>query len=161
MKLNGDIPIIITVIYPDGNIETISKDDRNFHMEYMKSLIDSSERLRKIIDDKKIYLPNDIDEIRYMLSYELCTKLIEEGLIVINNLCIDKSYLDDEIFDEFYNIYLPKELTDEQVIVFKDLLNENNMVDSVYGILQDNEMVDITYNEAMDIINNKSNSMKK
>ena len=61
----------VFVIYPNGMIEKIKKDNRFFHMEYMVSLVNDSKKLTKLVKKNNIYLPEDDMEIKCTLTYEL------------------------------------------------------------------------------------------
>ena len=148
---------IIIIVYPDGTIEKIVKDSRIYHMEYLVSLINSSKRLKKLVSEKNIYVPTDEDEIRFSTTYDLDAKLANEGLVIFHNLLIDLDIVDEiDDWQKAFHITLPSTLSDKQKEILSSVLNNNDMSECWFGILNNNAIQDIDYEEVIEMINNKT-----
>ena len=88
MELENIKKYALILIYPDGYIEKVKRDDRQFHMEYFIELAENAARFKEIINQKNIYIP-DKEEAIFMLTYEIDYKLAKDGIIVIHNLFLD------------------------------------------------------------------------
>lgn len=147
----------IIVVYPDGMIEKINKDEKEFHMEYMVDLINHSERLTKITKENDIYIPDDEFDIKLSTTYTLVAELAKAGVITFQNLVIDLDVV-KEITDWKKNflIILPNQLSDDQKQILNNMINNYDFSESWFGVYLNNVIKDIGYEEFLEMVRNKT-----
>lgn len=145
------------LIHPDGLIDKALIDEREFHMQYYYGLIKNSKRLQKIVKKTNVYLPEEESESKYVLTYELDSKLAEKGIISIHNLFPDKEVMEElNAHIQQYYIALPQDFSKEQKIIFKNIIDNNDLSESWFAISDiDNKLKEISYDDVLCLINNK------
>lgn len=157
MEEINDINLYASImIYPDGHVEKIEKDSRIFHMEYLIGLINKSQRLKKIIRDNNLYIPDNKLDIQCTLTTEYDKEITKNGIIILYNILIDDPMEYDDTCDTLFHVKLPAVLTDTQKIILSSIMNNFEMSNSYYGIYQDNKIVDIEYGEVQSLTSNKT-----
>ena len=156
MNLDNINSQAIFLIYPDGTIETIERDSRNFHMEYMVELLEKSEKLHELVKESNIHIPTDENEIKYLVTLELDTLLAQYGIISFHNILIDSVFENQEYADTMFSVIMPSSLTDKQKEVLANIFKKYNMTESWFGVYQDNQIIDMEYNEVKERLDSKT-----
>lgn len=148
---------VIIVVYPDGRIEKIMKDDREFHMEYMVDLINHSEGLTRIAKENDVFIPDDEFEIKFSVTYTLDAELAKAGVITFHNLIIDLDVV-SKINDwkKLFYITLPNELSDSQKQILNDITSNYDFSECWFGVYRNNVIENIEYDELLGMIKNKT-----
>lgn len=146
----------IILIYPDGMIDKIARDEKIFHMEYFIELSHHSKRLNNFIKHQNILMPKDTFEAKMMRTIEIDTKLANHGVITIHNLFLDQDVRDEiEDWEKDFYITMPHELSENQKEIIKDFIDNYDMSNNWFGIYNNDKFDDATIDEVMSMIQKK------
>ena len=146
----------IIVIYPNGKIEKRQIDENLLHISYFRELCDESPDFKKILNENNINVYNIKGNIRNGFN-NLNILLSELGIISFYNLRI-KEIRKNKLYEKakpYFFITLPKELTENQSLILKDMFNDYDFSKCHFGKYIDYEPKDIEYENVFDSVNIK------
>ena len=136
----------IILIYPDGYIDKIKKDEREYHMEYLFELVNKSNRLYECLSNNHIYLPDNPIDARETFIFDINKVLANNGVLVINSINLCEIAMGND-FPDNYHVYLPSNLTDIQKELFRSILTDDDLKRTTIGKCENNEIIDINFDE--------------